>query len=644
MSILEANLQALRRTDPDLAQRIAETEPAPLQWHASRSGPETAALAHEGRTLWLASRYDPQQEAAKLLRPVDYQRDACLVLLGIGLGYHVAQAAKGMGQRGVVIAYAPDRAVLRAVLERIDHTDWLGRRHVALADADTDQAALIRRLDPFASTITQGTRLITHPPSRQRHGDAMQRFGQTVTDAIAYFRTTVATALVNSARTCWNLACNLDQYSAGATTDELYQAAKGYPAICVAAGPSLARNIELLRDPDVREKVIVISVQTTLKPLLDRGVRPDFVTALDYSRICKRFYEGLPDLPDVTLVAEPKAHPTILDSYPGPVRTLQADFNDKLLGDHARPRVSIPTGATVAHLSFYLAQHLGCDPIAFIGQDLGFSDGLYYTPGTAVHDVWASELNQFNTLEMMEWQRVVRNKAHLKRQTDVNGQPIFSDEQMLTYLKQFERDFAAAPQRVIDATEGGMPKAHTETMPLRDVLAEFARQPAPRLPVPPRELDVDRLAALGQLLQQRRREVRELKATARRATTVLKQMRKSLNDTQRLNKLHDQLQKHQRRVHSELGETFSLVNAINTIGAFKRSRADREIYNSDDDTRERRRKQIERDIENLDWLIQASDEALGIFRDAHERVQQRQKRTGQTTRANDRQAAAPSAA
>ncbi len=370
---------------------------------------------------------------------------------------------------------------------------------------------------------------------------------------------------------------------------------------------------------------MVISVQTTLKPLLDRGVRPDFVTALDYSQICKRFYEGLPELPDVTLVVEPKAHPTILDSYPGPVRIMASEFNDKLLGDLARPIMPIPSGATVAHLSFYLAQHLGCDPIIFIGQDLGFSDGLYYTPGTAVHQVWAGELNAFNTLEMMEWRRIVRNKGHLKRLKDVNDQPIFSDEQMITYLKQFERDFAKASQTVIDATEGGMPKAHTTAMPLAEALTTYATEPAPKLPVPACGLDHSRLAKLGDLLERRQGEVRELKTAARRTIPLLRQMQTHQRDSQRMNKLHRQVQKHQRRVHTELGDTFTLVNALNTMGSFKRNRADRAISHLQGDQYERQSKQIERDIENLDWLIQASDEALTIFRKAHERVIARQK-------------------
>ena len=74
-------------------------------------------------------------------------------------------------------------------------------------------------------------------------------------------------------------------------------------------------------------------------------------------------------------------------------------------------RSAIPPGATVAHLSVSLAEFLGCATVVLVGQDLGFTDGLYYCPGTAVHRVWDAELSPWNTLEMMEWQRIARMRG-----------------------------------------------------------------------------------------------------------------------------------------------------------------------------------------------------------------------------------------
>lgn len=621
--ILRANLQAIRRLDPAFADRLAATEPAPLVWAESKAGPLTATTVHAGRTLALASKYDPAAEARKLADEADVQKNPCVVFLGVGLGYHVAEAAGRMKPGDVLVAFEPDLAQLRAVLERVDQTSWLARPGTVLCHDGTDRATLIARFERFAGLATQGTHLVTHPPTRQMHAEAVQRFGALVAETLAYCRTNIATTLVNSARTCFNSACNLGPYAAGDTTDALLGAARGYPAVCVGAGPSLVKNVDLLRDPAVRRNVVVITAQTTLKPLLARGIRPDFVTALDWSAISKRFYEGLPPLPDVTLVVEPKVHPTVVDHFPGPVRMAHSDFNDRILDTLARPRTPMKQGATVAHLSLYLAQHLGCDPIIMIGQDLGFSDGLYYAPGTAIHDVWSSELGPFNTIEMMEWQRIVRHKSHLQRLTDVNGSPIFSDEQMVTYLKQFEKDFAEAVangQTVIDATEGGLPKADTLRMTLREALSQHATRTVPALPAPRAELDVARLAATAELLTRRVREVTRLKDATDQATPLLRQMLEAQGDRKRMVELFNKLEKITARVQGELQQTFVLVNALNAIGAFKRLKSDRDIAHRGSEEASRQAQQIERDLENMKWLAQACDETLEIFQEARRRI------------------------
>ena len=621
--ILRANLDRLRRTEPELVARLEQTAAAPLQWAEARNGTLTATIEHDGRQLALASKYDPDAEAKKLTDTIDYSKHAGIVVLGMGLGYHAARIAGALDNTTIMVVYEPNLPLLRAALERVDHSTWLGEHNIILADDKMDRAALTGRLEKFGGIITQGTVLITHPPSRQLSAEALAQFGQTVTDVMAFCRTTVATTLVNMARTVRNLSLNLPYYAAGADTNDLYHATQGFPAVCVGAGPSLAKNVDLLADPEVRGKVIVISAQTTLKPLLDRQIRPDFVTALDYHEISARFYENLPDLPEVTLVAEAKAHPSVLDNYPGPIRVTQNKFLDKTLATLARPIVPIRAGATVAHLSFYLAQHLGCDPIILIGQDLGFSDGLYYLPGTAIHDVWAPELNQFNTIEMMEWQRIVRHRGALERAEDIHGRTIFTDEQMVTYLKQFERDFLRASETIIDATEGGVPKEHTRRMALADALSEHATRPTKPIPLPDRTFDQASLEQVAALLRRRLDETGELRRLAGKTIELLRKMLKHQQDRERSNELYDKIQRNKRRA-DELHETFALINDLNTVGAFKRARADRALLHSDGNPFEQQKLQIERDIDNLDWLAQACDEADGIFRDASARVKQKQ--------------------
>ena len=641
--ILSRNLAALEPRYAELAARLRSQTPAVLQWEAARTDSETltATLVPAADTdappVSLASRYDPVAEAHTLLESVDFEQAACVTLLGLGLGHAAQEVLPKLAGEGLLLIYEPDLALLRAVLERRDLSALWTEASVVLlcGDAETvDLAAVVSATERFTASLTQGTKLVTPPASRRRAADDIAAFGQTLSDVIAGFRTNVATAFVNAARTCRNAFDNLGVYAAGATTDDLFNAAQGHVAVCVGAGPSLVKNVDLLRDPAIRRKVVLIAVQTALRPLLDRGIRPDYVTALDYSPICARFYEGLPELPDVTLVAEPKANAAILDAFPGPVRTLASTFCDLALGNPAHggmavKRRSIPSGSTVAHLSYYLARHLGCDPVVLIGQDLGFSDGLYYAPGTAVHKVWECELGAFNTLEMMEWQRIMRMRAYLRRAKDIHGRPIFTDEQMATYLQQFERDFAKddqAGRTTLDATEGGMPKAHTTAITLAEALAQHATQDVPPLPVATRELNPDRLSGVNTQIAARRDEIDALREMSRESLDIIKRMQDAITqrDRGRLDRLFEKLDAKRSRVEGDLKVAFDLVNWLNTVGAFRRARADRVLARTNHDhPMDKVGGQLKRDAVNIDGIVQACDEATSLITAAHARLHER---------------------
>src|SRR3954470_6549985 len=66
-----ANLAALWAVDPALAARIEAAEEAgSYPVHASRAGPPTVSVPAEtggGRAVWLHSRYEPVDEARKLI-------------------------------------------------------------------------------------------------------------------------------------------------------------------------------------------------------------------------------------------------------------------------------------------------------------------------------------------------------------------------------------------------------------------------------------------------------------------------------------------------------------------------------------------------------------------------------------------------
>lgn len=620
--IFNNNITALAQHQPQVAQQITDAQPLNnLSWIDTKQDVPSAILNFEERKVTLASRFKPLDEAARLADTADYKQYATIILMGFGLGYHADTLIRNSAGKALIVIYEPNISLLRTVLEHIDYSQWLSAQGFYLIVGQPDLSALTNTLEPAAGSITQGTQFIYHPATRQHSPQPIENFTQTLKQFVAFCRTNVTTTLVNTVQTCHNLIDNLAHYTAGHPIRELKNTVHGYPAIIVSAGPSLAKNVHLLKQPGIRDRVVIIAVQTALKPLLAHGVRPHFVTSLDYHNISKRFYEDLPDLPDVTLIAEPKANRTILESFPGPIRVLQNDFLDTLLGPLKQPIGKLKAGSTVAHLSFYFAQYLGCDPIAFIGQDLGFSEGLYYCPGTAIHEVWQPELNRFNTLENMEWRRIVRHKNMLHRTKDIYDRPIFSDEQMMTYLRQFERDFMEAPQQIIDATEGGLPKQHTQTLPLNQFLNQHATEDLPTIPLPDQSFNTDRITLTIAQLQDRLTQVSELQQLSHDSLEILHKMLKHQKDQQKMIKLFEKLDRKRKRVEA-LNQTFKLVNNLNQVGSFRRNKADRAIRITEDaDPYTVQRMQLERDIDNINWLVDACTEVIAMFNSGVETLQ-----------------------
>jgi len=143
----------------------------------------------------------------------------------------------------------------------------------------------------------------------------------------------------------------------------------------------------------------------------------------------------------------------------------------------------------------------------------------------------------------------------------------------------------------------------------------------PALPEAALGLDRSRLKRLRGVLDGHIESVRELQSVTRDTMGLLKRLRENQHDRKKTDKLFAQVQKNTARVHGELSEAFMLVNSVNTVGTFRRERADRGIHHSEhSDEYARQLAQIQRDLDNMEFIDQACDEALEIFEAARQRL------------------------
>jgi len=626
--LLERNLAALGNRNPRTAEAVRTATPRAdvTIWRAPDGG-VTGRLGDGDAGLMLASRRAPLDEARRLVATLDLGRQAAVIVLGMGVGNHVMELARRLGNNGAVIVFEPDIGLLRAVLERVDIAAWILLSRVTILTDAEDTSQIAGTCTGIEGILAAGTVYLEHPGSTARLGALAGRFGANFAAVMHAVRTNIVTTLVQVDTSVRNQLQNLRWYVRCPGVGDLAGAGAGKACVVVAAGPSLRRTIDALAQPGVRDRVIIIAVQTVLKTLLERGIRPHFVTALDYHEISARFYEGLTprDVEDVTLVVETKANPAILRAFPGRIRCVGDAILDNLLpASLQRDMGRVPPGATVAHLAYYLARHLKCDPVVLTGQDLAFTDNQYYAPHAAIHRVWGCELNEFRTLEMLEWERIARMKNSLRRVNGQQGETLYTDDQMHTYLVQFERDFledTSRGLRVVDATQGGALKKHTQPMSLREAIDRFGSSTPIRLPETPPDLPEARLQAAGECLRTLRQETGRVAILSRDTGGLLARMLECQDDAAAINPLIEQSHRNAERV-ARLDTAFLLVQHVNQAGQLARFRADRAIELDDTLTPlQRQRRQIERDLRNVTWLVDVAEHVGTLLDDARQAVE-----------------------
>jgi hypothetical protein len=601
---LLANLAALWSVDPALARAIEQVEEG-YPTEVSRSGePTLQRPTPSARSVYLHSRYEPRGEAKKQVDRLPVADRITFSLQGLGLGYLLSEISDRAARDAIFCVFEPDLKLIRTALELHDFSTII-RDHRLLFFVEADKSQLFLRLMPYITQMSLGFEPVIHSPSFQVNPEFFDQMKIWIEEFTAYAKTCISTLVINGKRTSENITRNLAWYLATPSLSRLKDAYRGKPAVIVSAGPSLRKNKHLLTQ--VQSKACVIAVQTTFQPLLEMGVEPQFVTSLDYHDICTRFFEKLPKHVKTELVAEPKATNRIFDLNPGPVSLLGNDFADMMLREMKPQKERLPSGATVAHLAFYLAEHMGCDPIIFLGQDLGFSDGLCYTPGTSYEDVWRPELSRFCTVEMKQWEQIVRDRHILRKVPDFQGRPMYTEERLFTYLQQFERDFIRSKSRIIDATEGGVLKRGSTPMSFAEAIAQFCQREFD--PTPPEHPGLDQSCMREAIASLRNRveESLQIEEIGQQTLPLLEEIRDHVNDQQRVNLAITRIDAIRKKL-IDVDHCYRLITSMTQSSELQRFQADARIAASKLEGIDLQRRQVQRDIDNVKAVMDASAE------------------------------------
>jgi hypothetical protein len=616
-----ANLAALYRTDPTTATWLDKLAfPDELKFEATRDGNLTVQLtAYDGKSVYAHSRYRPVEEAQRMVAALPDSETGTYVVLSPGLGYPLTALEQRFHEPVLIIA-EPDRNLLKAMLCVLDLSTAIGSGRVVFL-TDASKSHVHSQLHRLNTDMMLGLQFVQTPLAGRVMPDFHAAIRHQVQEFVAFGRVQMVTLLKNARITVENVVHNVADYTVSPGIETIHNKAAGYPAIVIAAGPSLARNIDQLAE--YADKAVIISVQTVYRSLVERGIHPHFVTSLDFHETSANFFRDIPDMSRTMLVAEPKANWNVLDVFTGEKLILRHKLHPVLLGDQDPNHAGLQAGSTVAHLAFYVAQYVGCNPILFLGQDLSFTEAMYYAPGMDIENIWWPELSRFNTIEIKQWERIVRGRNILHPCTDMHGRPAYTDDQMKTYAQQFEADFAKAPQTIIQASEGGLALNGMTVRPFRDAAEEFCTRPLPadwlaavRSARPPSAQAI-RLA-----LDKRLGEVIRVRDVATQTVALLEELETLVTDVPAFNRVVakvDALRTEMQRYDA----AFGLVVSAAQKAEFQRYSADRRLGRVDEENAETARRRLRRDRDYVAGLIEGSKFLERILPEALKRVDQK---------------------
>ena len=458
MSFFDQNLAIMLMRNPEVAALMTgDLDCSHIEVIASHQpGVPTARVTlPSGEKVLLHNMEDPIGSAQRSAERQELKGENASILLGFGLGYLAIEMTKKLEKKHPLIICEADPAILKTALTHVDLTEVLSSDYVRIiAGSGMDLQWWIHCL--AVKFMTAKVDVFCYEPAMRLHPQVYEQLkdiAQKESRAIILNRNTTLKA---GRQLMENFLMNFQEVIRSAGVKRLENLFRGRPAILVAAGPSLEKNVHLLREADGR--AVIISVDTALRLLLPLGIKPDIVTTIDFNPINFEKFKNVPIDPDISLVYHCGGYHESIRAFDGP-RFTQSHVPNRIpawLMEYIEDKGDIPAGTTVAHLSFHLARHMGCDPIVFIGQDLAF-------PKNRIH---ASDLSLWE-VRSEDWDTI----------EDIFGEQVGTMGSFKHAIYHFEKAFKETRATIIDATEAGAKKEGTRVMRLRDVIDEYCTGP-----------------------------------------------------------------------------------------------------------------------------------------------------------------------
>tara|TARA_A100001011_G_scaffold397097_1_gene497043 strand:+ start:1643 stop:3670 length:2028 start_codon:yes stop_codon:yes gene_type:complete len=241
-------------------------------------------------------------------------------------------------------------------------------------------------------------------------------------------------------------------------TSELHDKFKGKAAIIVCPGPSLQKNINVLKK--LQGKAIIICVLHALRTLQTNNIKPDIVIHIDPENLKEKIVEknGKETTKWEQWLVENDLSKVdyFITSFDSPSEIFNLPVKQIMWMNPAIPLSKyLPlsifdyrrVGGSVSHAAFDLAIEFGCSAVVLVGQDLAYADtGEMYTKAASLGNKRGDEFIKSN------FGNDIEAKGH-------DGGKVITNEVFLTFANlysHFAKELDGLGPKLFNCTEGGM--------------------------------------------------------------------------------------------------------------------------------------------------------------------------------------------
>lgn len=410
---------------------------------------------------------DRYVEAKRLMRGIDPFKDYLIILGGMGNTQLLRELVQGTSDGTKIVVVEQNPYIMKYAFSHDNFEDMLENNKFVICNGDDsliDTMAIIC-VNAGWENLSQNMKVISMPYMHLEDGIVVNVI-KSLKKMILNTLTGLGNSVEDMIHGLQNEYKNVDACITANGLAEVKEKYKGYPGIVVSAGPSLDKNIHLLKE--AYGKAVIITTDAANRACKAIGVKADGIATVERDIPTYNFFYKEQELdPDMVFVGPALVWPDILSEYPGKKLLLAKTSQgiDGWWGDFFPQQEYILQGFSCSNAAHAVLEQMGCDPIILIGQDFAFT-------GNKRHSENSKYYKNNNTKEFTKENYDTWVKG-------IDGEDVPSHEVFNQFREVMEEMITLGSATVIDATEGGALIKGTEVMTFKEAIDKYCTREIP---------------------------------------------------------------------------------------------------------------------------------------------------------------------